>query len=35
MLNFAAITPHPPLIIPVVGRNYLPLVKKTVNAMEK
>jgi aromatic ring-opening dioxygenase LigB subunit len=35
MLNFAAISPHPPLIIPAIGRNYLPLVKKTVHAMEK
>ena len=34
MLNFAAICPHPPLIIPQIGKSQLSLVKKTVHAME-
>ncbi len=35
MLCFAAITPHPPIIIPTIGRDNLETVKKTVRAMEK
>jgi len=35
MLSFAAITPHPPLIIPNVGRENLKLVNKTVEGMKK
>lgn len=36
MLVFAAITPHPPIIIPGVGQpNDLKLVKQTISAMEK
>ncbi|MBL7141803.1 AmmeMemoRadiSam system protein B [Patescibacteria group bacterium] len=35
MLCFAAIAPHPPIIIPTIGRDNLETVKKTVRAMEK
>lgn len=36
MLNFACITPHPPIIIPGIGRGEdLKLVSKTILAMEK
>lgn len=35
MLSFAAITPHPPLIIPTIGRDNIHIVKKTIEAMEK
>lgn len=35
MLSFAAITPHPPIIIPTIGRENINIVKKTVEAMEK
>lgn len=36
MINFACITPHPPIIIPGIGRSEdLKLVKKTIKAMEK
>ena len=34
MLSFAAICPHPPIIIPTIGRDDLNKVKKTVEAME-
>lgn len=34
-LVFSAITPHPPIIIPTIGQENLPLVKKTIEAMEK
>lgn len=34
MITFAAICPHPPLIIPQVGGSQLSLLKKTVQAME-
>jgi len=35
MLVFAAITPHPPIILPEIGGLELAKVKKTVNAMKK
>ncbi len=36
MINFAAITPHPPIIIPGIGSNSEKIkVKKTVKAMER
>jgi len=35
MLSFAAITPHPPIIIPAIGRENLTIVEKTVEAMKK
>ncbi len=36
MLNFASITPHPPIIIPTIGKERdLELVKNTILAMEK
>jgi aromatic ring-opening dioxygenase LigB subunit len=35
MLSFASITPHPPIIIPTIGRENLNIVKKTVEAMQK
>lgn len=36
MLTFAAITPHPPIIIPTIGKKEdLILVKNTIEAMEK
>lgn len=36
MLQFTAITPHPPIIIPGIGRpEDLKVVKKTIDAMEK
>lgn len=34
-LSFAAITPHPPIIIPTIGRENIALVKKTIRAMVK
>jgi aromatic ring-opening dioxygenase LigB subunit len=34
MIRFAAITPHPPIIIPAIGRSNLNLCRKTVNAMK-
>ncbi|MDD5489183.1 MAG: class III extradiol dioxygenase subunit B-like domain-containing protein [Candidatus Moranbacteria bacterium] len=34
MIRFAAITPHPPIIIPNIGRSNLNLCRKTVNAMK-
>ena len=34
MIRFAAITPHPPIIIPTIGRSNLNLSRKTVNAMK-
>ncbi|MFA5925381.1 MAG: class III extradiol dioxygenase subunit B-like domain-containing protein [Parcubacteria group bacterium] len=34
MIRFSAITPHPPIIIPAIGRNDLNLCRKTVNAMK-
>ncbi|TSC91469.1 MAG: extradiol ring-cleavage dioxygenase class III protein subunit B [Candidatus Berkelbacteria bacterium Licking1014_96] len=35
MLNFAALVPHPPIIIPEVGKEETKRVKKTITAMEK
>lgn len=34
MIRFAAITPHPPIIVPTIGRSNLNLCRKTVNAMK-
>lgn len=34
MIRFAAITPHPPIIIPTIGRSNLNLCQKTVKAMK-
>jgi len=34
MIRFAAITPHPPIIIPTIGRSNLNLCRKTVDAMK-
>lgn len=34
MIRYAAITPHPPIIIPTIGRSNLNLCRKTVNAMK-
>ncbi len=34
MIRFVAITPHPPIIIPTIGRSNLNLCRKTVNAMK-
>jgi len=36
MINFAAITPHPPIIIPTIGKpSDLEVVSKTIEGMEK
>lgn len=35
MLSFAAITPHPPIIIPSIGKENLRVVEKTAEAMKK
>ncbi|MGC9048822.1 MAG: AmmeMemoRadiSam system protein B [Patescibacteria group bacterium] len=35
MLSFTAITPHPPIIIPTIGKENLIIVKKTIKALEK
>lgn len=36
MLNFACVTPHPPIIVPGIGKpEDLKLAKKTISAMEK
>jgi len=35
MLSFAAITPHPPIIVPNVGKENINLVKKTIEGMKK
>lgn len=35
MLTFAAITPHPPILIPTIGKENLKQVKKTTEAMEE
>ena len=35
MLSFASICPHPPLIIPEIGKENLRMVEKTVEAMKK
>jgi len=35
MLVFSAITPHPPILIPLVGKENLEQVQKTVEAMKK
>lgn len=35
MLVFAAITPHPPILIPDIGRENIKRAKETVEAMEK
>ncbi len=34
MIRFAAITPHPPIIVPTIGRSNLNLCRKTVEAMK-
>jgi len=34
-LVFASICPHPPIIIPTIGQENLPLVKKTIRALTK
>ncbi|MFN3301595.1 MAG: AmmeMemoRadiSam system protein B [Patescibacteria group bacterium] len=34
-LVFSSICPHPPIIIPTIGQENLPLVKKTIESMEK
>jgi aromatic ring-opening dioxygenase LigB subunit len=34
MIRFAAITPHPPIIVPTIGRSNLNLARKTVNSMK-
>lgn len=35
MLTFAALTPHPPIIIPEIGKDEAKKVKKTIEAMQK
>lgn len=35
MLTFAAITPHPPILIPTIGRENTKIIKKTAEAMEE
>ncbi|MFH1610579.1 MAG: AmmeMemoRadiSam system protein B [Patescibacteria group bacterium] len=35
MLIFSAITPHPPILIPTIGKENLDVIKKTKQAMEK
>jgi len=35
MINFAALTPHPPIIIPEIGDDQIKKVKKTILAMKK
>jgi aromatic ring-opening dioxygenase LigB subunit len=35
MLTFAAITPHPPVLIPTIGKESLKQIKKTAKAMEE
>lgn len=35
MLVFSAITPHPPILIPTIGKENLDVIKKTKLAMEK
>jgi AmmeMemoRadiSam system protein B len=35
MLSFSAITPHPPMLIPAVGRDNLSQIKKTQQAMQE
>ena len=35
MLTFAAITPHPPILIPAIGKENVKRVQKTVEAMEE
>lgn len=35
MLNFAAICPHPPIIIPTIGKQNLIKVSETIEAMER
>ncbi|MFA6098387.1 MAG: AmmeMemoRadiSam system protein B [Patescibacteria group bacterium] len=35
MLVFSALTPHPPLIVPEIGKENLKFVEKTVKAMQK
>ena len=34
MIRFAAITPHPPIIVPSIGRSNLNLARRTVTAMK-
>ena len=35
MLSFAAIMPHPPIIVPEVGGNEVKKTEKTINALLK
>ncbi len=35
MLKFASICPHPPLLIPSIGKNYFAQIKSTVRAMNE
>ncbi|MEA2098433.1 MAG: AmmeMemoRadiSam system protein B [Patescibacteria group bacterium] len=35
MLKFASICPHPPLLIPSIGKNYFTQIKSTVHAMNE
>lgn len=35
MIRFAAITPHPTVIVPTIGKSNLNLVRKTANAMKQ
>lgn len=35
MLVFTAITPHPPILLPTIGKENLGLIEKTVRAMKK
>ena len=35
MLKFASICPHPPLLIPLIGKNYFARIKPTVRAMNE
>lgn len=35
MLVFAAITPHPPILLPAIGKENLNLIERTIKAMEK
>lgn len=35
MLNFGVLAPHPPIILPEIGRDELGKVKKTINALKE
>lgn len=35
MLSFAAIVPHPPILVPTIGRENIKRIKKTAEAMEE